>query len=171
MPIYSESYVVNMAFRNILIAYGNKLNYSQFNKKIQWKDILERFNNKCCYCGQKIEKLEVDHIIGMNRTEMGFDCLGNVAPACPSCNGKKNNLSKKENKLQHGWKLHLEEICISDKKIYNKRKKYIEKYMNEFKYPPKTFKIGKCDYKKLQENLSNLEKKIRQALEETKSKL
>ena len=168
MPNYNENYVVNMAFRNILIAYGTKLKYIQFKKTKHWEDILNRFDKICCYCGNINESLEADHIIGMNKSELGFDCLGNIAPACPSCNRKKNNYP--QNEKEYGWKRYLKEVSINNN-IYNKRKKRIEKYMEAYNYPPKNLKMNESTHKIIQRKLHILGNNIKKALEETIKKL
>lgn len=61
----------------------------------QWRDICERFNNRCAYCGihQDIlwiiynQNLTMDHVIPLSRD--GEHSVENIVPACPECNDKK----------------------------------------------------------------------------------
>lgn len=57
----------------------------------QWFYILKLFNNECAYCGSK-DSIEQEHIISVNKS--GKTSLGNIVPACRSCNA-----SKKDNDL------------------------------------------------------------------------
>lgn len=56
----------------------------------QWKWTLECFNNRCAYCGSD-EKSTYDHFIPFSKG--GKFELGNIVPACASCNASKNNNS------------------------------------------------------------------------------
>lgn len=56
--------------------------------KNEWVEILEKYNYKCAYCGEK-NKLEVDHIIPVSKG--GGTTKENVVPACRSCNSRKGN--------------------------------------------------------------------------------
>jgi 5-methylcytosine-specific restriction endonuclease McrA len=54
-----------------------------FNKK----NILVRDGFKCAYCGEKSQKLTIDHIIPRSRG--GHDSFENCVAACRSCNRRK----------------------------------------------------------------------------------
>jgi 5-methylcytosine-specific restriction endonuclease McrA len=54
-----------------------------FNKK----NILVRDGFKCAYCGEKSQKLTIDHIIPRSRG--GKDSFENCVAACRSCNRRK----------------------------------------------------------------------------------
>ena len=59
-----------------------------------WQDLKEAFGNECAYCGKSqdvVGTLQQEHIIPFNKD--GEYVLGNIIPACKSCNaskGKKN---------------------------------------------------------------------------------
>jgi len=61
---------------------------------VSWSDLKEAFNNECAYCGRSEDvagTLQQEHIIPFNCD--GEYALGNIIPACKSCNaskGKKN---------------------------------------------------------------------------------
>ena len=63
----------------------------------QWRDLCERFNNRCAYCGIHEEVLRIlhnqnlttDHIIPISRG--GEHSISNIVPACMDCNVKKGN--------------------------------------------------------------------------------
>ena len=58
------------------------------------KYILQRDNNCCQYCGQKGNKLSIDHIIPRSRG--GLDSWENVTTACLTCNVMKGNRTPEE---------------------------------------------------------------------------
>lgn len=73
-----------------------------FPRKNKWdvrKDVYNKFNGHCAYCGDKITMLyfEVDHVIPRKQCKEG--CLwliGNLYPSCKQCNILKSNHSIEE---------------------------------------------------------------------------
>lgn len=63
----------------------------------QWQLVLDFFNGKCAYCGSS-DRIEMDHFFPLSRG--GLAIMGNVVPACKSCNSSKNN------KPPHEWLSH-----------------------------------------------------------------
>ncbi len=61
------------------------------------KNILQRDNNCCQYCGYKGEKLSIDHVLPRSRG--GSDTWENVTTACLSCNITKGNRTPKEARM------------------------------------------------------------------------
>lgn len=55
----------------------------------QWQEIKEAHNHTCAYCGRKMERLEMDHIIPLSKG--GIHTAANIVPACRTCNAKKGN--------------------------------------------------------------------------------
>lgn len=54
----------------------------------QWRDLQEHFQHRCAYCGKRAKgHLTQDHLTPLSKG--GSHTLGNIAPACRSCNGKK----------------------------------------------------------------------------------
>ena len=51
-----------------------------------WRRLCNRYRNKCAYC-ESAKPLTVDHIIPVTRG--GLHTIGNVLPACLSCNSSK----------------------------------------------------------------------------------
>jgi 5-methylcytosine-specific restriction endonuclease McrA len=54
-----------------------------------WLSTLEVFGRRCAYCLRDDVKLTMDHVIPVSRG--GSHTVGNIVPACKSCNSKKNN--------------------------------------------------------------------------------
>ena len=70
------------------------------NKKRQ--AIYDKYNGRCAYCGCALpDKWHVDHLKPIIRMDWArkdmkpqfpeLDCLGNLMPACPSCNIDKHS--------------------------------------------------------------------------------
>ena len=53
----------------------------------EWFLILEKYQNKCVYCGKESEMLTMDHFVPL--AEGGTHTKENVVPACRSCNSSK----------------------------------------------------------------------------------
>lgn len=51
------------------------------------------FGDRCAYCEAEGD-LTIDHFIAL--TKGGSDCLGNIIPACKSCNSRKHNFDPKD---------------------------------------------------------------------------
>ena len=58
------------------------------------KNILQRDNNRCQYCGYTGEKLSIDH--EKPRSRGGGDSWENVTTACLNCNVRKGNRTPQE---------------------------------------------------------------------------
>lgn len=53
----------------------------------QWREILEINDNRCAYCLERAQILEMDHVRPLSRG--GEHSLDNVVPACSTCNSSK----------------------------------------------------------------------------------
>jgi hypothetical protein len=61
-------------------------------RKSDFATVREFFGNRCCYCDTAFDSTTAahqDHLIPINRTDLGLDAWGNVVPACRGCNNKK----------------------------------------------------------------------------------
>jgi len=99
----SKSDISNSAIRiflqNVGKYYDSIRGFEVFVPKVKQKEeLLNYFDNKCCYCGTGISKktLSQDHLIPMNKEFLGLHAWGNVVPCCRDCNNEKNNKSWKE---------------------------------------------------------------------------
>jgi 5-methylcytosine-specific restriction endonuclease McrA len=66
-----------------------KGNHHAVYSKAEIFKLQELFNNKCAYCQKPNLKLTIDHFIAISKG--GPDCLGNLIPACQSCNSSKHD--------------------------------------------------------------------------------
>ena len=84
--------------RNYMAQYREKQKKLLGNSKLcenglpidEWSAVLDYFNHECAYCGSK-EGLEQEHIIPVN--DGGEYKIGNIVPACRSCNASKGSKS------------------------------------------------------------------------------
>lgn len=75
-----------------------------------WQRALNRSGGYCFYCGTKSSKtLHMDHVIPLVRG--GRHAIGNVVPACGSCNYKKNARFVIEWRMHH-LMLELDKECV-----------------------------------------------------------
>ena len=114
--------------------FKDNFNYVE---KILHKNIIarvNRFDNKCAYCGINLEildkrqqnSLEIDHVVPKKNN--GSHCLANIVPSCHSCNQNKKNKNMIE------W---YKNQPFYSKTILNK----IQNVLNETSYPSNQLKL------------------------------
>ncbi len=93
------------------------------------RNILNRDNHSCQYCGYTGDDLTIDHIIPRSRG--GVDSWENLTAACMRCNVKKGNRTPKEaNLLLHNQprrphsSLHYEVVRQINSGSYSEWRKY-----------------------------------------------
>ena len=150
----TSSDAANTMVRAFLTKVGESYLDHSFNtangkgKKIWEKIKIEKFDNKCAFCGKDSAKLETEHLIMFNRQESRLHHPGNVVPVCKPCNKRERDKLSKEHL---GWVEHLNSKCASDE-VFKKRKEKIIKHINEENYPKLT-KDEKKALKAIAENL------------------
>lgn len=82
--------------QNALVRYLlSNLPYEAFNQG-DWEAVKALdFEGACAYCGET-KKTTIDHAVPINRIHLGEHRLGNLVPACSSCNSKKSNTTYTE---------------------------------------------------------------------------
>lgn len=59
----------------------------------EWHATITEFGDACAYCQRAAPEFdhvfEFEHIVGINKTDLGENVIGNVVPACPACNAEK----------------------------------------------------------------------------------
>jgi hypothetical protein len=115
---------------------GKSFNTGSGKAKRDWHDIKnEVFNGECAYCGEKSEKLQIEHLIMFNREQYGLHHPGNIVPVCKKCNKRH----KDKNNKYVTWDEQLSIICSdnNDDSSFNKRWQKIKKHFSEgdYKYP------------------------------------
>jgi NMD protein affecting ribosome stability and mRNA decay len=55
-------------------------------------EVLDFFNGRCCFCGTELTVSRVcgDHLVPINKKDLGLHAWGNIVPACNPCNSKKH---------------------------------------------------------------------------------
>lgn len=91
---YMKNYMREYRNKQKLLAEGNKVPENGLPLK-EWKKVIDYFDNECAYCGERDTELEQEHIIPVSKG--GKYEMGNIIPACRSCN------SSKQNKNIHEW--------------------------------------------------------------------
>ena len=99
------------------LAEGNKVPENGLPLK-EWKKVIDYFDNECAYCGERDTELEQDHIIPVSKG--GKYEMGNIIPACRSCNSSKQNKNiyewYEQQEFYNGLKLNkIVNFC----KLYN----------------------------------------------------
>lgn len=54
-------------------------------------ELIEYFNSHCAYCIRPLVQVTLDHIVPLSKG--GEHSIGNIVPACQSCNSSKGSLS------------------------------------------------------------------------------
>lgn len=173
MTTYNTQFdAANTAVRAFLTRIGEYYLKRSFNTagkgiaKNDWIKIKDEiFEGKCAYCGKSSEKLQMDHLIMMNRTEYGLHHPGNIVPACSKCNTR----SKNDRKLYNNWEDHLLFICEreNEKQLFAERWKKIKNHINdgEFAYPNLSAKERKAIRIIAEHIYSNIKAEFEKSLE------
>lgn len=72
--------------------YDRERDLEPFAKKHLRGEVLEFFDRRCCFCGEDLVPSRVcgDHLVPINKKDLGLDAWGNVVPACGACNSTKH---------------------------------------------------------------------------------
>ena len=57
--------------------------------RASWEHLKVLFGHRCAYCGRRMERLTIDHVVPISRG--GWHFSGNIVPSCRSCNPRKGN--------------------------------------------------------------------------------
>ena len=128
----SKSDISNSALRIFLQRVGKYYDelrgLDEFKPTSKQKlEILNFFNERCCYCNLKIDvsSMTVDHLIPMNKESLGLHAWGNGVPCCGKCNSQKHFKR---------WENYLEKICTPIQ--YSRRESKIKAFLAKYKYEP-----------------------------------
>lgn len=128
----SKSDIANSAIRIFLQEVGKFYDERRGLKPFvpslsQKRELLSIFNSQCCYCGLAIDagSISLDHLIPMNKAELGLHAWGNVVPCCRPCNSEKQ---------QKHWQDFLG--VKADGVDFKDRLGRIQKFQKDIKYDP-----------------------------------
>tara|TARA_Y100000310_G_scaffold113949_1_gene112384 strand:+ start:244 stop:825 length:582 start_codon:yes stop_codon:yes gene_type:complete len=105
-----------------------------------WERIKHQtFEERCAYCGDEAEKLQIEHLVMFNRTECGLHHPGNIVPCCKECNKRaRDPESQSVPKKYVSWGKHLEKVCKDRNQVtavMQERKEKINQHIDAEKYP------------------------------------
>jgi hypothetical protein len=88
--------IANTALRIFLqemgAAYDEERGLTPYKGGKHFDEVKAFFGGECCYCGVGFSgstPAVQDHLIPMNKTDLGLHAWGNIVAACQSCNAKK----------------------------------------------------------------------------------
>jgi hypothetical protein len=128
----------NTAVRYLLRKAGSFHLQGMYNHKSSWgKDawsgiVTDTFSSECAFCGVKAAyyegKFELEHLEGLNKTELGLHHPGNTVPVCKACNKRTRVDGRFAN-----WEEHLRKVCSDrgEDDKFEDRHNRIWKHMNE----------------------------------------
>ncbi|MGH7717302.1 MAG: HNH endonuclease [Gemmatimonadaceae bacterium] len=73
-------------------AYDEERGRAPYRGRGDFDEVKGFFGQRCCYCGTEFSESTPavqDHLIPMNKADLGLHAWGNVVPACQTCNAKK----------------------------------------------------------------------------------
>lgn len=122
------SYAANIVVRAHLARVSKRLSdrFEYFERSLSkksenWNRVLLFFDHSCVYCGKRLdkEKLQVEHLYPINKTDCGLHIINNVAPCCSICNNTKHNSKDCFFKLNETKDtLHIREDMLSKLKLH-----------------------------------------------------
>lgn len=123
--------IANAALRIFLqeigAAYDEQRGRPPYGSAKHFQEIKDFFGGRCCYCSVEFGPATPavqDHLIAMNKTDLGLHAWGNVVPACSSCNGKK---------LSADWRDFIIERAGPDA---SERHARVKDFLDEYGYHP-----------------------------------
>src|SRR5260370_26572830 len=87
--------IANTALRIFLqemgAAYDEERGYAPYRGTRDFASVKEFFGQRCWYCAAEFSAVAAvqDHLVPMNKTDLGLQGWGNVVPACQECNSRK----------------------------------------------------------------------------------
>ena len=119
---YMREYMRKYREKQKQLAEGNKVPENGLPSE-EWKKVLDYFDNECAYCGERNTELQQELIIPASK---GGKCeMGNIIPACRSCNSSKQNKNiyewYEQQEFYNDLKLNkIENFCkLNLRKLYN----------------------------------------------------
>jgi 5-methylcytosine-specific restriction endonuclease McrA len=127
----SQSDLSNTAIRIFLQEVGNfydkERGFEVFKPSPKQKDEVHAFfERKCAYCAATLDAdlSTLDHLIPLNRTELGLHAWGNVISCCRNCNKEKHF---------KGWKEFLQAKAGA---LAPERRERIQQFVAHYRYKP-----------------------------------
>jgi hypothetical protein len=88
--------IANTAIRILLqeigAAYDEKRGRPPWKASKHFGEVKDFFGGRCCYCGTEFSAsapANQDHLVPMNKVDLGLHAWGNIVPACAACNSAR----------------------------------------------------------------------------------
>jgi HNH endonuclease len=125
----AKSDIANMAIRIFLQdmgrAYDEERGLPPYNGRKHFPIIRAFFEERCCYCGDELgATVNQDHLIPVNKTDLGLHAWGNIVPACQGCNSAKHGSD---------WRDFIVERAGTNAR---ERHAKVRAFINEYRYDP-----------------------------------
>jgi hypothetical protein len=107
-------------------AYDEERGLVPYNGPKHFATVREFFEERCCYCGRGFESTAAhqDHLIPVNKTDLGLHAWGNIVPACQPCNAKKHGSD---------WRDFIVQRAGADAR---ERHATVHAFIKEYRYAP-----------------------------------
>ncbi len=127
----TRAYLSNIALRMFLervgAAYDRMRKLDPYGNR-SFETIRNDFGGCCCYCEIPLTASNAteDHLVGVNKSDIGLHAWGNVVPACGPCNNRKNRTE---------WRAFLRSSSSTDEE-FNRRASRIQEFRRKYRYAP-----------------------------------
>lgn len=114
--------VVRILLQDVGERYDTSRKLEPYNGRKHFAIVRQFFGDKCCYCGDPLQSGRVaqDHLLGLNKDDLGLHAWGNIVPACGDCNAKKQHKPWKDFLMERAGERAAER--------FRKIKEFSEKY-------------------------------------------
>jgi hypothetical protein len=129
--------IANTALRIFLqemgAAYDEERGRPPYRGGKHFEEIKQYFGGRCCYCDVEFSATTPavqDHLVPMNKVDLGLHAWGNVVPACQQCNAAKQRKDWRAFIIEHAG-IHAGE-----------RHERVKAFLSEYGYQP-SFELRK----------------------------
>ena len=119
---------VRMLLQDIGAVYDEMRELKPYGGSKDFATVKDFFEDECCYCGAAFgdgTRANQDHLIPINKTDLGLHAWGNVVPACQACNSSKQGKD---------WRDFI--VQRSNPEQAEDRYTTIQRFILEYKYAP-----------------------------------
>jgi 5-methylcytosine-specific restriction endonuclease McrA len=131
VALQSRANIANTAARIFLqdfgAAYDDARGLPRYAKSKHFSEVRAFFGERCCYCGADFgpqTRAVEDHLVPLNRKDLGLHAWGNIVASCAQCN---------ELKLGRPWHQVVAERAGENAA---ERYKLIDAFVKHYKYDP-----------------------------------
>ena len=107
-------------------AYDEERDLPPYTGRQHFPKVRAFFEERCCYCGVAFATTppHQDHLIPVNKTDLGLHAWGNIVPACQECNAKKHGSD---------WRDFIVQRAGADAR---ERHAKVRAFIEEYRYAP-----------------------------------